>query len=267
MKLNVLLALTDKLKSDFKNMIGDYTKYYNKSQGDFLGEKRTYSPREGTIDEPTKRGVKKVVTTVDEKIDYFINNSKDYINYLFSQEKTNANGLSTADLIIEGINWGKFTSLELLRLKTLIESSDNGKLEGMLIEIPVRSDNEIWNKSENADYSVRSVFETPMVSGVAKTTNKEEYILDDPNLSRLKDGSNYSAVKSVRNVVQELGDYTLQKFSGEWSHVQRAGSLKRRSELLTAVIAALKVANEVEAVQSELTAQRIYGYIFYNQNK
>ncbi len=36
MKLNVLLAITDALRTKYKNMVGNYTKFFMKSQGSFF---------------------------------------------------------------------------------------------------------------------------------------------------------------------------------------------------------------------------------------
>jgi hypothetical protein len=263
-KLNVLLALTDQLRVKYKNMIADYTKFFSKSQGDFKGSKRTYTPRDGVIDDPSKRGFINIVTTVDEKIDYFIQESKGFIDALFSQEKTNASNIAKAHLVVNGENWGEYTSLELLRLKSILEASDLGNIENLLINIPVRSDNEIWKETADSDYESRSVFETEKISGVSKTTIKEEYILVDPNLKNVK-ADNYTPVKSMKDHVHELGDYTIQKFSGEWSHRQRSLALKRRGELLTAITIALKEANEVDSVESALTAKKVFEYIFYGK--
>jgi hypothetical protein len=261
MKLNILLALTDQLRVKYKNMVADYSKFFNKSQGSFKGEKRTYSPREGVIDDPSKRGITRIATTVDEKINYFIAESSQFIDSLFSQERTNALGLAQAELMVNNKSWGTFTSLELLRLKTLLESSDLGSFESLLASIPVRSDSEVWNKSNDPDYADRNVYETEQITGVSKTTIKEEFILDDPNLSKLK-GAEYRPMKSMKDIVHELGDYTKQTFSGEWSHQQRATALKRRGDLIAAITVALKEANEAEAEKSELTAEKIFNYIF-----
>lgn len=261
MKLNVLLAVTDTLRVKFKNMVADHTKFYSKSQGSFQGVKATYVPKEGMVDDPSKRKFTKVVTTVDEKIDYFTKEAKEFVDALFSQEKTNAVGSAKANLIVDGEDWGEFTSLELLRLKSLLESSDLGNLEGMISNIPVRSDAEIWAKSAAEDYQGRAIYEDPLVSGVSKTTVKEEYILEDPNIGSGKTSS-YTPKISQRTITQEVGDYTLQHFSGEWSHRERAEALKRRGTLLVAVTKALKECNECEVSQSALTADRIFGYIF-----
>ena len=86
MKLNVLLAKTDLLSKHFLSMIKHYSAYFTKAQGDFKGARATYEAADGMVDDPSKRGFRSVVTTVDEKYDYFLENSKEYINSLFSQE-------------------------------------------------------------------------------------------------------------------------------------------------------------------------------------
>jgi hypothetical protein len=259
-KLNTLLAVTDALKAKYKRMVEDFTKFFTNSQGAFLGEKNTYIPKEGSIDEPSKRKYTKVITTVDEKIDWFLSESADFVDALFSQEKTNASGLAKAHLVVNGEDWGEFTSLELLRLKTLLEGNDMGNLENLLANIPVKSDAAIWDASTLEEHNGRRIFQSPLVSGVSKTTVKEEYILEDPNLRH--GVTNYTPQKAVRTIPQDLGDYTLQTFSGQWSQRERAGALKRRTDLIVAVTGALKDCNDCVAIESELTAEKIYGFIF-----
>jgi hypothetical protein len=261
-KLNVLLAVTDALKGKYKRMVEDFTKFFNSSQGAFLGEKSTYIPKEGTVDEPSKRKYVKVVTTVDEKIDWFVKESKDFVDALFAQEKTNASGIAKAKLKVDGKDWGEFTSLELLRLKTLLESGDAGNLENMLNNIPVRPDSQIWEDCSLEEYTGRNIFQSPLIGGVSKTTVKEEYILDDPNISKLSNPNSYTPKTSIKTITMDIGDYTTQSFTGQWSHRQRAMALKRRNDLLTAVIGALKECNECDVVESNLNSEKIFNYIF-----
>jgi hypothetical protein len=262
MKLNVLLALTDQLRIKYKGMVNDYSKYFSKSQGAFKGEKRTYTAREGVIDDPSKRGITRIATTVNEKIDFFIKESSEFVDALFSQEKTNSMGLAKAELEVNGVEWGEFTSLELLRFKSILESSDLGNLENLISNIPVRSDSEVWNKSADSDYEDRDVFETEKITGVNKTTVKTPYVLEDPNLKGKEHPQNYSPPVVTRDEIMELGDYTKQNFSGEWSHRQRSLALKRRSDLLSSIVIALKKANECDSTKSELTAEKIFTFIF-----
>ncbi len=257
LKLNVLLAKTDHLASSFKKGLEEYVKFFKTSQGAFKGEKKTYEARPNTIDLPSERINRLVVTTVDEKLKYFEENSKEYIDALFSQEKTNASGVAKATLSVGGITFGEFTSLELLRLKSLLEG---GTFKEMYEHLPVRNDDEIWDKSSNDSYSGRNIYESTLRTGVNKSTTKEQYILTDPNIAKI-DSSKYTPQIAVKETVLELGDYTIQRFTGETSHVERAAILERRSKLLVAIIEALKISNEVEAVASDMTADKIFGYL------
>lgn len=256
-KLNVLLAKTDHLASVFKKGLEDYVKFFKTSQGAFKGEKKTYEPKPGTIDLVNERSNKLVVTTVEEKLKYLQENSREYIDALFSQEKTNSSGVASAHLTIDGKSLGVFSSMELLRLKSLLES---GTLKDMYENIPVRNDDEQWNTSSNEQYSKRQIFESSQRSGVHKSVMKEQYILTDPNIGK-SDSSKYTPQIASKDTIVEIGDYTYQKFSGEASHVERAGILARRSKMLVAVIEALKEANDVEAIPSEMTSDKIFNYL------
>lgn len=257
MKLNILLAKTDALATSFKNAISDYDRFFSKSQGAFLGERRTYIAKPDTIDEPNKRGSVFVQTTVSTKLDWFIKANAQYIAALFSQEKTNSSGIATADLTVDGKSWGTFSSLELLRLKGMLE---NQSVSNLLSVIPVRSDSEEWAESDDEIYDGEGIFESPIIRGTNITTVKEDYILKDPNVSETS--PNYNAVVAQRTTTMELGEYSYQKFSGQWSQKERADSLRRKHLLLVAVVEALKTCNEVEAVESALTSEKIFGHIF-----
>lgn len=256
-KLNVLLAKTDHLASPFKQLLEGYVKYFKTSQGAFLGEKKTYEAKPNTIDMPNERVNRLVVTTWEEKAKYLETNSKEYIDALFSQERTNASGIAKAKLIVDDINFGEFTSLELLRLKSILEGST---LRDMYENIPVRTENETWIKTENESYSGRNIFESILRTGVAKTTVKETFILQDPNIAKV-DGAKYTPQLAQKDTVVELGDTSYQKFSGEASHLERANILARRTKLLSAVIEAMKVANEAEIVPSEMNSTKLFGYL------
>lgn len=258
LKLNTLLAKTDHLSSIFRAMISEYTHFFGKTNN-FTGEKKTYEPVPGTADDPSSRGNRLIITTVDEKLLWFEENAEEYINALFAQEATNASGRAKAPLIVEGEEWGVFTSLELLRLKSLLEAN---QLEQMYQAIPVRSDAEEWKPTTQEMYKDKYlVFEGPLNAGEKKSILKESYILEDPNLDRLKSTESYRPVVVSKDTVIKLGDYTWQKFSGEWSARDKATLLQRRSRLLNAIIEALKVANDVEVVKSDITAEKIFNYL------
>jgi hypothetical protein len=256
MKLNVLLAKTDYMSSQFKKSIADYIQYFKNKQGDFKGQLKTYSPRPGSIDIPNRRGYTRIVTTVDEKLQWFEETFSPYLDALFSQEATNGSGIAKAHLKVDGADFGELTSLELLKLKSILESGDIEQLYG---NIPVRPDDEKWVKATTDDYSNRkTIYQSEELKGEEKTTEKESFILPDPNL---KEGMSYTPQIAYKNTVVVLGDYTQQKFTGEWSHRERAELLRRRSKLLQAVVEALKIANEKEAITSNVTGKKIFEYL------
>ena len=54
---------------------------------------------------------------------------------------------------------------------------------------------------------------------------------------------------------------TQQRFTGEWSQRQRAELLRRKSQILEAVIEALKKVNDVEVQKPSLDVDSIVDYI------
>ncbi len=134
----------------------------------------------------------------------------------------------------------------------------------MIDNIPVRSDSQIWEKSDAEEYTDREVWETDRIESVSRTTEKEEYILKDPNIAEGKI-TNYVPKTAIRTKTIEIGDYSHQSFSGQWSQREKAAVLKRRDDLIVAVVKSLKICNDCEIVESELTADRIFKHIFYGE--
>lgn len=258
-KLSAILALTDKLSGVYAKSVEEYNRFFRSNDKQFEGEKRTYVPYEGTMDQPSKRSNVNVVTTVEEKLKWFVDTHSTFIDALLDQEATNASGLAKAPLIVEGEVWGEFSSIELLRLKSILE---NGTFVSMLENIPVRDDDKEWEACTEEQYIGRKVFQNPKLTGVEKTTVKEAYILKDPNVAELKDNSKYTPVTGTKDTVMTLGDYTLQKFSGKITARERAELLRRRTLLVNAVIIAIKQSNDVDIKKSELNSEKLFGYLF-----
>jgi hypothetical protein len=258
MKLNVLLAKVESSTPIFRKLIAEYKKFFEKEQGQFQGIRKTYDSKDGMVDIPGERQFTKIVTTVKEKLDYLETTAADHLNNIMSVEATNASGVARVSLTVDGTNFGVLSTLELMKLKSIIEKEG---LEAMYSVMPVRSDSEIWTPTNEEMYADREVFEGTKMEGTRKSNMKTEYILEDPNLKNMTDTSRYTPVKSVKDNIIDLGDYSLQKFSGETTHRFRANVLAKRSKLLEAINAALKEANDVATVQSEFTAQKLFNYL------
>jgi hypothetical protein len=248
-KLNTLLGLREKVEAGFRGALDDMLQKFKKNQGLFKGERKTYVAADGYADEPTKRTFKRVQSTVKEQLDWLEESSKDFMDIVFSIEKTNATGKVKAELIVAGENWGEFSSLELLRLKTTLE---NSKLKSLYPILAIRTSTESWKISDDAEYEGQDgLYQTDVSGGSSKTTLKESYILKDPHMEP-GGTTNRPPIIAERNTQAEIGTYTVQNFSGEMSALERANILVRYNELMKAVIIALQEANNVASETSVL---------------
>lgn len=259
LKMNTLLAKVDHATASVTKLFSDYVQFFKNKQGMFRGSKKTFVPRDGYVEDPTKMGTTVVATTVDEKMDWFNEQFKNWLNDVFSVEATNSKGAKTVELVVDDKSFGNLTALELMRLKSILTNKD---LEAVFANIPVRSDSEVWTPAQDPEYNGRKVFETALIKGVTRTTEKEEVILKDPNLDPAHLPANYQAKTTIKSKTVETGDYTSQSFTGEWTQRQRAELLRRRSTLLAAVIEALKVVNDTPVENPNLDVNAVVDYIY-----
>lgn len=251
-KLSVFLGVKEKVERTFKDCVTDMVKKFKNHQGLFKGERKTHKPTEGYFEESARIGFTPVQSTVEEQLRWLEATSKPFLDTVFSIEKTNASGKVKAELIVDGTSWGTYSSLELLRLKTTLE---NSTLKDLYDNLPTRSQTEIWKQSADEEFSSRDIYETEIEKGITRTTEKEDYILHDPHADK-----NRPPLQAKRETQIKTGDTTVQKFSGEWSMIQRANLKKRYDVLLTAVIEALEAANAVEAETSDL-GSKMFDYL------
>lgn len=260
MKQNALLAKTEHSKSQYDANILEYVNTF-KDKGRshiFSGVRQTYVAKGDFLDEPSKRGFKAVQNTVPEYLEYFLETCGKHVSNVFTIEATNASGKAKAHLIVDEKDWGEFSTLELLRLRSFLDSKD---LNNMYQTLPVRRDEVKWTESKDPEMNSKYIFETENTESPNRTTLKDMFILPDPNVALLKDGSGYKAQVASKDTQVVMGIGTVQFFSGEISHRQRAAILSRLSVLKEAVREALAKANEVEVVQSGFTAEKIFGFI------
>lgn len=260
--MNTLLAKVEHGAAQFNRMVGDYFTFFKNKQGMFEGIKKTFKPREGYQEDARYMGTTKVATTVDEKLQWFEENAVPYLKNLFSIESTNSKGAKKVELKVGNVSFGFLTALDLMRLKTVLTKKE---WEEMYNNIPVRSDAEVWEPCTDGEYAGREIFQTPMQTGVTRTTESEEVILKDPNLDPAKLPANYNAKTTIKKRTVETGDYTLQKFTGAWTQRQRAELLRRRSQLLAAVIEALKEVNDVESEDPNLDVEGMINFLHYGE--
>lgn len=259
MKMNTLLAKVEHSASSIQRLFNDYAVFFKTKQGAFRGVKNTFVARDGYLDDPSKMGTTRVVTTVDEKMGWFNEQFKNYLKDVFAVESTNSEGANRVELKVGDVSFGFLTALDLMRLKNILTNKD---FETILTNIPVRSDSVNWVRSTDPEYEGREVFETEIIKGVTRTTEKDEVILKDPNLDPSHMPANYSPRTTIKTKTVETGDYTHQDFTGEWTQRQRAELLRRRSQLLEAVIAALKEVNDCKTCDPNLDVDTLVNFIY-----
>ena len=251
--LNTLIGLRDKTEKTAKGSLADMMQKFKSKQGLFKGSRNTFQAHDGYVDQPAKRGYVKVASTVKEQLDYMAETLEGFLKIAFSIEKTNASGAVMADLFVEGVHWGTYSSLELLRMRSFLEAS---KLKSIYSVLPTRTLTERWAVTTDTDYAdMEGIFETPLEKGHTKTTLKTEYILEDPHPSKDR-----KPVVGTRDKQVNTGEYTVQRFSGELNISQVAIMQKRLDTLHTAVIEALSRANEVDAKESDL-GTKLFEYL------
>ena len=252
-KLSVSLGVRDKLEKTHASLLDDMFQKFKSQQNLFRGQLRTYTALDGFADDPSKRGYTHVSSTVKEQLDWYTKYAEPFLTNTLSVEKTNSTGIK-AKLVVQGVEWGEYSTLELLRLKSILDS----KLKAMIHEIPVRKDSVIWHPSTNADFAGRDVFETPLDENYAKTTQKRTEIVHDPHI---KEAPNRAPVSVPIETTVNIGKYTSQDFSGEFTLQQRAEIFVKMDQLYTAVIEALATANEADTQESDL-GKKVLNYLF-----
>lgn len=252
-KLAVALGLREKTEKDFTNMVNDMTDKFVKKQGLFIGGRQTFEAMEGFADEPEKRKFQNVASTVKEQLNWFKDKGADYLKTTLSIEKTNAGGIK-APLVVAGETWGEYTTLELLRLKGILDS----KLKSMIQQLPIRSESQIWEKSTQAEFQGRDIWQTRLDEGYTKTTLKDTVIINDPHI---KEAPGRSPITKETSQQVNTGKYTKQDYSGAITNRERAEMEVAYNDLYKGVIAALEQANSAEVEESDL-GDKVLGHLF-----
>lgn len=262
MKLNQALAKAEHTGKQFTELLKEYTSTFDKKQGIFQGLKKTYEPLGDNPDEPTKKENRKVQSTVREYLDYFEKTCEEFVTHRFAIEATNGSGDCHAHLWVEGTDWGEYTSSELMRFSDFL---NNQELMNVYKTLPVRSDTRNWKKSENEEYKTRDIWEGDVLASHDRTTLKRPYILVDPNVKDLKDSSRYVTPLVFEDIPLIKANETMQHFSGELSHRERAEILRRLTILKAACKEALVDANQAEVKKSTLTSKKIFTYLHHGK--
>lgn len=100
LKMNTLLAKVEHSTASISRLFADYAKFFKDKQGMFRGYKKTFVPRDGYVEDASKMGTVIVTTTVDEKLDWFNEQFKNWLKEVFSVEATNSAGAKSVELVV-----------------------------------------------------------------------------------------------------------------------------------------------------------------------
>lgn len=250
-KLNVLLAKTDQLNAVIKKNITDAIATFKNKQAMFKGEKTIYKHRAAEFANPSANIDKPVASTVYEWLRYTFKGGEEFLKAKLDQEATNCSGTAKADLVVEGRNFGKLTTGELMALKGFFEQA---ALRDMFEAMPTISLTERWKDTENLEYKDREIKESTIQEWIDKETITSPSVVWDPA------GKQPGVTINIKSTV-EKADISRQLFSGEISHVERAAILERLTKTVVGIKAALEHANNAEVVPSTAKATDIFAYI------
>lgn len=251
--LSVALGLRDRLSKTMSNMFSDMIQKFTNKQAMFRGQRRTYVPEDGFADDPSKRGYTHVESTMEEQLKWFKEHSREYFKNTLSIEKTNSTGI-VVELQVGDEVWGKYSTLELLRLKSILD----GQMKHFISEMPTRKESQIWTRTSDPNYAGRNVFETELLQGYSKTTLKRTEIVSDPHI---KDSPTRPPVTQQIETQVNIGKYTTQDFSGEMSIREKADILVKMEKVYQGVVRALEKANGAKVEESDL-GDRFLDFLF-----
>lgn len=250
-KLNVLLAKTDQLSAVSKKNLTDSIGQFKNKQVHFRGERNIYKEKSAEFAEPKNNIDKPVASTVKEWLKYTAEQSGEFLTAKLNQEATNCSNTAKAKLVIEGVDFGEYTTGELMALKGFFEQQS---LREMYESMPTISLSERWTPSQDPNYKERGILESEVQTWIDKVTETAPEVVFDPQ------GKQPGVVINKKSTI-ERADVTRQTFTGEISHIERAAILKRLTTIIIAIKSALEQANNAEVVESQFSAEKIFTYL------
>lgn len=251
-KLSVALGLREKVEKDNQSMMNDMAQKFKNNQGIFQGIRNNFVALEGHPDMPENRKFQRVSSTVREQLQWLKTHSKDFMDTVLSIEKTNATGIR-ADLVVAGNSWGPYSTLELLRLKGVVD-----KFKNLIQTLPIRPEHEKWSKTTDTMYEGRDIYQTDEDKGQTKTTLKRIEIVNDPHILT---SPNRPPVTQQIDTPVNTGNYTKQLFSGAITNKERAEMEVACNDLHKGIIAALEEANSAALQESDL-GDKVLDFLF-----
>lgn len=246
-----LLAICQEGKKMLTELFQKVVAIFN-SDSQFNGVKEVYTPTEedGIVDYKHNREVMPASKGADV-LGKFINKTVSIYENLLSIDKTNSSS-RTIELVVDDKSFGKFTVLELMRLKSELTRNEFVKvIDNMPIE-PNRN----WSVVDNGiKYSTTSTYKD-------KTTVRKPIIVKDPNVNPDNLPAHYTG--NVQYIDEEviIGSYTQVYMTSAFDaqYVQKVS--ENYKKLIIAITNAITELNNTETIKTEGDVDKVFGFIF-----
>lgn len=248
-KLHALLAVVEDRKKTKDKITAETTKTLTNRQDHFSGSRKVYTPFDENDKDLEPSATKPVVTTVGDKIGYFEDSIKGFIDALYQKARTNCN--AKADLVIEVEGKEPVIIEENVPAQFLVE------LENQLVQwrsqvynnIPTLDPNKDWHEVSGKE----GHYQTDTLTTTRTRKKHEPLVLHEGN-------ENHPPQTQVVMVDVPVGKYETVQFSTCITSVEKSKKLKKLDMLIEAVKKARSKANEEEIVKGNL-AYKLFGFL------
>lgn len=240
-KLHQLLAVEKDVKRTALKMMEEVKNLFKNKAERFNGLFRKYVKvdEDGPEYQPERKAM---VTTVGEKLDYFLKRWRPYLELTIAKEETNASGNATAEVMVDDKSFGTFNVTALLALEKNMEL-----FIGAIREIPTLDPTHEW-KLEDGKYVSKHSEETQKTMKRSRPIILYEATKEHPAQVEM---TTYDVV---------AGTWTSTRSSGKFSPKEKADLLERAEQFLLAVQKARSKANSCDV--KTFDSSGIFDYIF-----
>jgi hypothetical protein len=238
-KLHELLAVEKEAVGKMNKMITEGKETYSKRTDHFSGFVKTFSAfkEEDKHLEDSAAERKEMVTTVPDKLAYIMESVQDVINLRFQKDLANSN--ARADIVVDGRTLATgIPATTLLALEDTLR-----ELRIMCDMIPTLEPGVKW--VEDLDMG-RNVKRALFPEKTLRTKKKTVYI----EVAKATDKHPAQIREETQDI--NIGEYTVEKFSGRISPAEKVILLDKIEKLAAAVKKARARANEEEVPNSTL---------------
>lgn len=229
-KLHQLLAVERDVKRTAIKMSEETIALFKNKAEHLKGVLRTYKKAfdDGPDFQPERKAM---VTTVDDKLNYFIKRWKPYLDLVLQKEETNSSGNAIQELFVDNQSFGVYNATSLLALEKHV-----GVIIKVIQNIPTLDPTHEWGEAENGTFVSKYPEETQKTQKLTKPIVLYEATKEHPAQVEM---TSYDVIAGI---------WTTTRTSGMISPKRKADMLERAEKLLRAVQSARSKANGCDVI-------------------